>query len=183
MKRSYFILICMLLCGSWNHYAQKVATKSGVITFEASVASFEEVKATHANVSAILNTETGSFASLALVNGFRFKVALMEEHFNENYMESATYSKATVKGVLEDFNSESLTSDFTSYNLKGTIEMHGVENELNVPVRIKLDGDALIVETNFELKPEDFDIEIPSVVANKIAQTVVVNAQYTLNKL
>lgn len=183
MRRSYYIMICILLYGSSILYAQKVATKSGAITFEASVASFEEVKATHNSVSAILNLETGSFASLALVNGFRFKVALMEEHFNENYMESATYSKATVKGVLEAFDANNLTEEYTEYMLKGTIKMHGVENTLNEPVRIKREGDTILLESTFELKPGDFNIEIPSVVANKIAETVIVNASYTLKSL
>ena len=61
-------------------------TKTGEINFEASVPSFEEVKAKNSNVSAILNSDNGEFATLALMKGFRFKVALMEEHFNENYI-------------------------------------------------------------------------------------------------
>jgi len=179
MKHLCLMLIC-ILCGSSNLSAQKLATKSGVITFEASVASFEEVKATHSNVSAILNTETGEFASLALVNGFRFKVALMEEHFNENYMESSVYPKTIVKGKIQDFDAGLLQDQFTEYMLKGTIEMHGKTNQILVPVRIKkMDGDY-VLETNFELSPADFEIEIPSVVASKIAQTVNVTAMYTL---
>ena len=67
---------------------EKYLTKSGVLNFEASVEYFEEIKATNTNVTAILNTSNGQFAALALVKGFRFKNALMEEHFNENYAES-----------------------------------------------------------------------------------------------
>lgn len=162
-------------------YAQKLATRSGSIQFEASVASFEEVKATHSNVSAIFNKQTGELASLALVNGFRFKVALMEEHFNENYMESQTYPKATFRGTLSDYNPEMVGQDFTSFNLTGTIELHGQTQDLNAIVRLKQAEGEWKLDTDFILKPEDFNIEIPSVVANKIAEEVLVKVQLTFN--
>ena len=90
---------------------EKYSTKNGTIVFEASVPSFEEVKAKNENVSAILNVETGDFASLVLINGFRFKVALMEEHFNENYMESSKFPKAILKGKLKDFSTSKLSEE------------------------------------------------------------------------
>ena len=65
---------------------EKMIDKSGMITFEASVPSFEEVKAINNSVTFVLNPATGEIACLALMKGFRFKVALMEEHFNESYM-------------------------------------------------------------------------------------------------
>ena len=73
----------------------KMQTKTGKITFEASIPSFEEVKATNETASCIIQLKTGKIASLALVKGFRFKAALMEEHFNETYIESNIYPKAT----------------------------------------------------------------------------------------
>ncbi len=182
MNRFILSIVCVLLF-SQGALAQKYATKSGEVTFEASVASFEEVKATHNNVSAILNTLTGEFASLALINGFKFKVALMEEHFNENYMESSRFPKALVKGKIEGFDTSLLTEEFQEFMLKGTIEMRGKTKALYIPIRIKTQKDSYLIETNFELKPEDFDIEIPSIVANKVAKTVVVNAVYSLNPL
>ena len=84
----------------------KKSTKTGEITFEASVPSFEEVKATNKGVSCILNTQTGEIAALTLVKSFKFKAPLMEEHFNENYMESSTYPKATFKGKILKFDAE-----------------------------------------------------------------------------
>jgi len=78
----------------------KYLTKTGSLTFEASVPSFEEVKATNSAVTAIMNEENGEFAALALVKGFRFKNALMEEHFNENYAESDDFPKAIFKGKM-----------------------------------------------------------------------------------
>ena len=85
MKKNIFFLLLFIFTISFNYAQERFATKSGVVNFEASVPSFEEVKATHNSVSAILKSN-GDFASLALVRGFRFKVALMEEHFNESYL-------------------------------------------------------------------------------------------------
>ena len=91
------LVVFLFLTGIGTAFSQgKFLTKSGAITFEASVPSFEEVKATNDKVTAIINTETSDIAALALVKGFRFKVALMEEHFNENYAESDKFPKAKI---------------------------------------------------------------------------------------
>src|SRR4051812_34513770 len=88
---------------------EKIITKNGKITFEASMPAVEEVKGKNEGVTCVVNIKTGEIASLALVKGFRFKVALMEEHFNENYMESDKYPKSTFKGKIEDFDYSKLT--------------------------------------------------------------------------
>jgi len=75
----------------------KKITKTGDIRFEASVPSFEEVKAQNKTATVILNPENGEIAALALIKGFRFKIALMEEHFNENYIESTNIQKLRLK--------------------------------------------------------------------------------------
>jgi polyisoprenoid-binding protein YceI len=161
---------------------EKYNTKNGTIVFEASVPSFEEVKAKNENVSAILNLETGDFASLVLINGFRFKVALMEEHFNENYMESSKFPKAIVKGKLKDFSASKLAEESTKYTLEGTITMHGVTKPFETLVSISKKGNSLIVESDFVLNPTDFNIEIPKIVSNKIADEVHVSVKYSLLK-
>ena len=96
-------LYLVLLIGIAGFSQSKLITKTGKITFEASVPAFEEVKAKNESVTCILNTENGEIATLALIKGFRFKIALMEEHFNENYIESDRYPKATFKGKIDDF--------------------------------------------------------------------------------
>jgi len=159
----------------------KYSTKTGTIAFEASVPSFEEVKAKNENVSAILNTDNGEFASLTLIKGFRFKVALMEEHFNENYMESSKYPKAIVKGKLEGFVMEDLSETEKEFLLKGTITVHDVTQPLEIPVQIKKANDIIELKTEFSLRPEKFNIKIPKIVSNKIAEEVFVLAMYSLS--
>ena len=90
MKKVYLLFAFISFIGFSQ---EKYLTKTGLLNFEASVPSFEEIKATNTNVTAIFNAANGQFATLALVKGFRFKNALMEEHFNESYAESDSYPK------------------------------------------------------------------------------------------
>ena len=99
-----FLLAAVFITISSVEAQAKYIDKKGELTFEASEELFEPVKATNESVTVILNTETNEIASLALMKSFRFKNSLMEEHFNENYIESETYPKATFKGKLSDFN-------------------------------------------------------------------------------
>ncbi len=181
MKKIIYIFTFLIL--TFSSYGQeKYSTKTGSITFEASVPSFEEVKAVHSNVGSILKSSTGEFAALALVKGFRFKLALMEEHFNENYMDSSEFPKAVVKGVLQDFDISEVEEQGKDYLLKGSITIHGVTRSLEEIVTVSSNADGLNVSSEFVLNPEDFNIDIPKIVANKIADEVNITAVFTLSK-
>ena len=177
MKKILFL--GLLLVASLVQAQDKCSTKTGAINFEASVPSFEEVKASNNNASAILKSD-GTFAALALMKGFRFKVALMEEHFNENYAESSKYPKTTFKGKIQDFDITDLSEEEKIYTISGTINMHGTDKVVEVPATIKKVDDVIVLTTNFVLKPADFNIEIPSVVSSKIAEDINVSATFNL---
>jgi hypothetical protein len=155
-------------------------TKTGKITFEASVPSFEEVKAKNDNVTCILNPKTGEIASLVLIKGFRFKIALMEEHFNENYLESDTYSKATFKGKIENFDVTKLTVTAKEFSLKGKLEMHGKTKEINIIAKIKKTEDGIKIDSSFDVNTDDFDIKIPTVVSKKVSKKVTIKFDFLL---
>ncbi|GAA4966591.1 YceI family protein [Algibacter aquimarinus] len=160
----------------------KYIDKKGNLTFEASEELFEPVKATNASVTVILNTETNDIASLALIKSFRFKNSLMEEHFNENYIESETYPKATFKGKLLDFNFSDLTENITEVIVDGKIELRGKEKQIRTTLNTKKSNDSIIIQGSFTVTPADFDIEIPSIVKNKIAKEIVVTLDFKLTK-
>lgn len=160
----------------------KYIDKKGNLTFEASEELFEPVKATNASVTVILNTETNDIASLALIKSFRFKNSLMEEHFNENYIESETYPKATFKGKLLDFNFSDLTENITEVIVDGKIELRGKEKQIRTTLKTKKSNDSIIIQGSFTVTPADFDIEIPSIVKNKIAKEIVVTLDFKLTK-
>ena len=174
------ILIVLLLASAAISAQEKMITKNGKITFEASVPAFEEVKAKNENVTCVLNPKTGEIASLALMKGFRFKVALMEEHFNENYIESDKYPKATFKGKVENFDASALTATAKDYTIKGTLEMHGKSKEIVSNAKISKTAAGIQIISNFNVNADDFAIEIPSVVKSKVSNKVNVKTEFTV---
>lgn len=178
MKNS--IVVAMALISSFAIAQEKKISKSAVIVFEASVPSFEEVKATNKNVTLVLNTKTGEIASLALMKGFRFKVALMEEHFNENYMESDRYPKALFKGKIEGFDVNSLTSKSKDFIINGKLELHGKTAVIKAPAKISQSNLGINLQSNFSVNASDFDISIPAVVKNKVANKINIQVDAVL---
>lgn len=178
MKNIIAFMSLVLL--SFAPVAEKKITKTGTIIFEASVPSFEEVKAKNEAVTCILNPDNGEIAALALMKGFRFKVALMEEHFNENYVESSKYPKATFKGKIENFNEAKLTTTAKEYTIKGKLELHGKSKDITIKGKIKKNGETINLVSNFTVHVDDFDIEIPSVVSKKLSKQVNVTLDFNL---
>ncbi|MBA0883197.1 YceI family protein [Flavobacterium undicola] len=179
--RLLFLFTAVFFLGKTIVFSQdKKITKTGQIVFEASVPSFEEVKAVNESVSCILNIKTGEIASLALIKGFRFKVALMEEHFNENYIESSKYPKAIFKGIVKNFNLNSINKNGTKLELNGKLELHGVSKDISIFAIVKKSGEDIELVSDFDLTPADFNIQIPKIIRQKIAETVHVKATFLL---
>ncbi|MBC2843709.1 YceI family protein [Winogradskyella flava] len=181
MKKITFIA---LFCVSLSAIGQsKYLTKTGSLDFEASVPSFEEVAAKNNSVTAILNTENGEFAALALVKAFRFKNALMEEHFNENYAESDKHPKATFKGKINGFKFDNLSASEGSTSVNGSLTFHGVTKELkDISMTIKLADGKIVLSGSFKVLVSDFEIEIPKIVANKLSDEVDIDFNFELAK-
>jgi len=176
-------LIYLIAFISINIFSQtKYLTKTGVVNFEASVPSVEEVKATNNAVTAIINSDNGEFAALVLVKGFRFKNALMEEHFNENYAESDTYPKATFKGKIKGFSVDKINTT-SSFTIDGALTFHGKTKQLkDVILNITKSEDTISISSNFSVNVSDFDIKIPKIVRNKISEKVEVSFDFNLKK-
>ncbi len=179
MKKNWLFIIIVLISSTFiaqtNYY-----TRTGNIGFEASVPSFEEVKTTNNTVSSILNVTTGKIAVLALVKGFRFKVALMEEHFNESYAESTQFPKATFSGEILDFSMDNLSKESVTYTLKGKLTFHGKTININPKAIISIDNNKIYLTSTFILNPEEFNIHIPKIVRKKVAKTVEVTINFVL---
>lgn len=163
-------------------YAQKYSTRTGNLKFEASVPSFEEVAAENKAASAVLESSKGELAVLALMKGFRFKVALMEEHFNESYVESDKYPKATFKGKIEGFDITKLTAEGKLFTITGDLTLHGKTKKITDTAKISKTGDTVTIVGSFEVKPADFDIEIPKLVSKKVAEKVTITYNLALTK-
>jgi hypothetical protein len=173
MKKVFLVTILFFVASIT--FAQKMMTRSGEVKFEASMPAFEEIAGTNGTVSCVLDTATGEFASLVLVKSFKFKSPLMEEHFNENYMESDKFPKSTFKGKIANFNASKPDG---TYDLEGDLTIHGVTKKVKTKVTISNNGKTLV--SNFSVKTQDYNIKIPSVVKSKIAESVKITSTFQL---
>ena len=173
-----FLLLAVTIAFGQSKYM----TKSGSMSFEASQPSFEPIEATHSAVSALLNADTGELAVLALVRGFRFPLALMEEHFNENYIESHQYPKTSFKGSILNFDSNALSNQPRTVQLTGELSMHGVTKLISVSATITKSDEQITLTSSFSIKTSDFGIKIPNLVRKQIDENVQVEVSLPLQR-
>ncbi len=152
--------------------AQKLFTRSGKVYFNASAPSSPEViEASHNSGTFVLDQATGNLEMAVLIKGFSFERALMQEHFNENYMESSKFPKATFKGKLDKVSDVNFTKDGSyTTNISGDMTIHGVTQKVSTPVIITVKGGAVSAATKFSLTLKDYGIDVPSLVADKVGK-------------
>jgi hypothetical protein len=161
----------------------KYLGNEGTISFF-SKAPLEDIEAIHEEVSGVINGESGEVAFIVKMTGFQFEKKLMQEHFNENYVESEKYPKSTFEGMITN-NAEVDYTKAGSYpvTVKGNLTIHGVGQDIEVPGEIEVKGKGIIARTTFIVKPADHDIKIPKVVRNNIAKEVEVKVQLQANPI
>ena len=176
MRKILSVLSLFTLIGTAS-VAQVYTAKSGSAAFF-SKAPLENIEATSTSVQSILNTSTKSIAFIISIRSFQFQKDLMQEHFNEKYMESDKFPNATYSGKInEDID---LSKD-GSYNVTSTgkIAMHGQEKEITSPGTFTVKNGEAILQSNFKLAVADFKIEIPQLLFQNIADTVDVKLNVT----
>lgn len=180
MKKIILLTISLLFTNFIS--AQKYSSKTGKVTFEASVPLFEDVYAQDDNNIVVLNADTGEIASVSATKNFHFKVKLMEEHFNESYAESAKYPKTTFKGKILNFDKTKLSTNPQKYTIQGTLNFHGVDKAVSSPATIYSKEGKIYIQGGFVAKPADYKVTIPKMVTKKIAENVNVEYNYILVK-
>ncbi len=164
------LLLATLFTMSAN--AQVLLTRNGKVTFY-SKAPLENIEAVNNEVTSMLDTKKGEIAFVVLIKSFKFKKALMEEHFNENYMESNTLPKANFKGNITDLSKVNFTTDGTyQVTVSGDLSIHGVTKKVEAGGTITISQGVINASSTFSVKVKDYNIKIPSLVENKIAETV-----------
>lgn len=172
MKKLALIIVVLT---SMVSFSQKMMTRSGEIKFDATVgSSVDEVKATSNTVSCIFDKTTGDIAVQAMVKSFKFKSPLMEEHFNENYMESDKLPKATFKGKVLDFTGKSGT-----YDVEGDLTIHGVTQKVKTKMTVTVTSSKVTLSGGFTVKLKDYKIDVPALAKKTLAETakLVINLE------
>jgi hypothetical protein len=163
--------------------AQVFFTKSGNINFNSSSA-VEKIAAKNNNVACKLNTTTGDLDFVVLNKSFVFDIQLMQEHFNENYMESDKYPKSSFKGKVSSATAINYTTDGTyKVTVAGTMSMHGISKQVSVPGTITVKGGKITLNSSFAIILADYAIKVPGEVKDKISKDSKIIVNCTLEPL
>lgn len=168
--RKYSILIFFLI-SFFNGIAQQIYTcKQGEISFF-SEAPLENIEAHSKSINSFLNIATKEIAFIVPIRGFKFAKALMQEHFNEKYMESDKYPNATYQGKIN--GDADLTKNGTyEVTSKGKIMIHGVENEIMQSGTMTVKNNEIALSCNFMVAIKNYNITIPKLLFQNIADTI-----------
>ncbi len=173
MKNILFLSILLTVTVQLD--AQKYFTKEGKISFY-SEAPLEKIEAHNSKATAVLDLESGKMQWAVLIKAFQFEKALMQEHFNENYMESTKFPKAAFTGSINDWSGIDLNNDAEQkITLNGELTIHGVTQSVSTPATLIVKNGELAGTAVFTVKVADYKIEIPGVVRDKIAKEVEIH--------
>jgi polyisoprenoid-binding protein YceI len=171
-----FIAFSVVLIGAVQYsYCQKYITEKSTITFY-SDAPIEDITATNKQASSIFDSSNGEIVFSVPISEFRFAKSLMQEHFNEKYMESDKYPKATFQGTIKNFDIKN--EDIQNATATGKLTIHGNTNDVEFPGTIELKGDKLLMKSKFMVKLADYKIQIPQLLWQNIAEQVEVTVDF-----
>ena len=173
------VALCCFIAASDSACGQsKFIDRTGKASFFSS-APLEDIEAHSNQAVSIFDVQSGEIAASLLMRSFNFRKALMEEHFNENYVESDKYPKATFKGKVENIEVLDITKNGTySLDVTGDITLHGVTKPIRTKAACVVDGGSIRAQAVFPLKVKDFEIKVPRLVINNIAEVVEVTVSF-----
>ncbi|MFT3701866.1 MAG: YceI family protein [Agriterribacter sp.] len=168
MKKIFvFLLLCQAIVLTGK--AQLYVTKTGMVGFY-SKTPLEDIKAENNQVFAAIDLSKKTIVFSMLLKSFLFGKELMQEHFNENYVESDKYPKATFKGTFT--GDIDLQKQSNTIQIQGVINLHGTDKQISSPATIEIKDGYIVGIAKLQLIPKDFNITIPSLVSDKIAKQI-----------
>lgn len=170
------LIICLLVSG-FAVAQGPLITKDGTTTFF-SHSPIEDIEAVNEKTTAAINFAKGDVVVKMLIKHFTFENALMQEHFNENYMESEKFPSAIFKGKLASIIDVAKDGSYPVM-LKGDLIIRGISTPVETEATITVAGDKITATTKFIAKPVDYDIKIPAVVIKNIADEIEVTSTLT----
>ncbi len=165
--------------------AQRWFTRDAKVYFDATSASSpERIEATTKSGTLVVEQTTGRLETSILIKGFQFDKALMQEHFNENYLESGKFPKATFKGKIDDLSKVKFDQDgnYTA-TVSGDLTLHGVTKAVSTPATFTVKSGKITVAANFKTVLADYGVSVPSLVADKLAREAKITIGGTLEKM
>jgi len=170
MKKIFFLL-ALIFVTHVSFGQTRVFTKNGKVSFDAtSPSSPEQILAKNEKATSVIDLGTGAIQFAVLMKAFLFEKALMQEHFNENYIESDKFPKADFKGQITNMNEVSLEKDGVyPVNVKGKLTLHGVTKDVETTGTLTVKDKSIVSgKSEFVVQLSDFGIEVPSLVKDKL---------------
>ncbi|WP_127129098.1 YceI family protein [Pseudoflavitalea rhizosphaerae] len=180
-QRICLLLLYLVLMGSAFPQG-KFFTRTGQISFS-SKGILETIKAQNKTVTCVLDAQTGQIQFSVLMRGFEFKKALMQEHFNENYVESDKYPTAEFKGQISSPLPDLSKDGSYPVNVKGKMTIHGITQELTTDGTLTVQQGNIKADAAFNILLSDYKIRIPSIVKNNLSNTVTIAVNCSLQPL
>lgn len=159
--------------------AQKFRIDSGTVGFF-SAAAVEDIDATNENISGLFDSATGEIAFLVPIKDFVFRKSLMQEHFNEKYMESDKFPKASFQGMVTGYNFN--LQGEQPVKASGKLTIHGVTNSINTEGMMEIVDNGIKLNSIFKVRLEDHKIKIPKLLWQNIAEEVEVKLNVILRQ-
>ena len=182
MLMKNILLSCIIFLVFLSADAQVFFTKNGHISFF-SKTIMENINAENNQVISVIDIQTGVIQFSLLNNSFHFPKAKMEDDFNENYIESDKYPRSTFKGIITDIGNINFNKDGVyKVNIKGDIMIHGVTRNITVSGMISIKNGNISATSSFDILVKDYNIKIPSIVTNKIAENLEVKVRCDYEK-
>ncbi len=172
--------IILFFCVCSPTLAQTYKSVQSWISFF-SDAPVEDIEAINTKGKSAMNIGNGEIVFSIPIRGFEFHKSLMQQHFNENYLETDRHPNATFKGRITGY--DTLNRAWQPAIAMGKMNIHGVEKEVRYDGKIRITQDSVFVEAEFPVRLEDYKIKIPRVVFYNIAEVVDVTVKFSYEKV
>ena len=173
----------MLLVAVITNAQDKFYTKAGKVSLYSST-SMETIEAVNKSTVVLLNSQTGDVQFVILLKGFEFKKALMQEHFNSDYVESDKYPKSEFKGQITNNGDVNYSKDgIYNVKVKGKLTIHNVTNDIETTGTLTVKDGKVQVNSVFNVLLPDYKISVPRVVRNNINDNIKITVDCGLEPL
>jgi hypothetical protein len=173
------VLLFSLVLISFSGFSQKryYTEKAHISFFSEGV--IENISATNTKVTSIIDLVNNEVAYLLNPKDFQFEKKLMQIHFNEKYMESEKFPRSSFQGKIVGFDLSS--SEVQHVKAIGKLTIHGVTREVDIPGTLQIQGKTIALKSKFMIKLMDYNIKVPQIVWQNIAQQVEVTVNFLYN--